>query len=116
MDVLTRASKENINLIVTLEPTFFGQLDAQPVPVGAGGGGRGQSGVNLDDPVYAAKKEFIRKNGLVVWRFTDHWRARKPDPFAAGLTGAPDGAVTRQVTIRFGTICRAAHWVRWWIT
>lgn len=70
MDVLTRASKENCNLIVTLEPTFFGRMDAQ-----------------LDDPVYAAKKEFIQKNGLVVWRFTDHWRARKPDPFASGLAG-----------------------------
>jgi len=88
MDVLTRASKENINLIVTLEPTFFGRLDAQPVPASPGGAGRGQSGVSLDDPVYLAKKEFIQSNGLVVWRFTDHWRARKPDPFATGLARA----------------------------
>jgi putative NIF3 family GTP cyclohydrolase 1 type 2 len=85
MDVLTRASKENINLIVTLEPVFFGQLDARPAA--ASPGGRGQNGVSLDDPVYVAKKEFIEKNGLVVWRFTDHWRARKPDPFATGLAG-----------------------------
>ncbi len=69
MDVLTRASKAKANLIVTLEPTFFGRLDAPAA----------------DDPVYIAKQEFIRKNGLVVWRFTDHWRARKPDPFATGL-------------------------------
>jgi putative NIF3 family GTP cyclohydrolase 1 type 2 len=89
MDVLARAAKENLNLIVTLEPTFFGRLDAQPAPTGPGGagGGRGQGGVSPDDPVYAGKKEFIQKNGLVVWRFTDHWRARKPDPFAAGLAG-----------------------------
>jgi putative NIF3 family GTP cyclohydrolase 1 type 2 len=86
MDVLTRASKQNINLIVTLEPTYFGQLDAQPVP--ANPGGRGQNGVSLDDPVYVAKKEFIEKQGLVVWRFSDHWRARKPDPFAAGFAAA----------------------------
>lgn len=86
VDVLTRASKQNINLIVTLEPTFFGQLDAQPPP--ASPGGRGQNGVSLDDPVYVAKKEFIEKHGLVVWRFTDHWRARKPDPFATGLAAA----------------------------
>jgi putative NIF3 family GTP cyclohydrolase 1 type 2 len=46
-----------------------------------------QAGVTTDDPVYTAKKEFIRKNGLVVWRFTDHWRGRKPDPFATGLAG-----------------------------
>jgi hypothetical protein len=35
--------------------------------------------------VHVAKKEFIQKNGLVVFRFTDHWRLRKPDPFAIGL-------------------------------
>src|SRR6185295_8904203 len=25
---------------------------------------------------------------LVIWRFSDHWRARKPDPLATGLTDA----------------------------
>ncbi len=35
--------------------------------------------------MYIAKKAFIEKSGLVVWRFTDPWRARKPDPFATGL-------------------------------
>jgi hypothetical protein len=69
MDVLTRASKEKANFVVTLEPTFFGRLDA---PL-------------ADDPVYSAKKDFIQKNGLIIWRFSDHWRARKPDPFATGL-------------------------------
>jgi putative NIF3 family GTP cyclohydrolase 1 type 2 len=86
MDVLTRAAKQNINLIVTLEPTFFGQLDAQPAP--ATRGGRGQNGVSPDDSVFVAKREFIDKHGLAVWRFTDHWRIRKPDPFAAGLAAA----------------------------
>jgi len=69
IDVLTRASKAKTNLVIALEPTFFGRLDAEATT----------------DPVYTAKQEFIRKNGLVVWRFTDHWRARKPDPFATGL-------------------------------
>jgi putative NIF3 family GTP cyclohydrolase 1 type 2 len=88
MDVLTRASKVKANLVVTLESTFFGRLDAQPDPgAGSGRGGRGAAGVSSDDPVYTAKKEFIQKNGLVVWRFTDHWRRRKPDPFATGLAG-----------------------------
>jgi putative NIF3 family GTP cyclohydrolase 1 type 2 len=87
MDVLSRAAKENLNLVVTLEPTFFGRLDAQPAPAGAAAG-RGQSGVRPDDPVYLAKKEFIEKNGLVIWRFNDHWRARKPDPLAVGLAEA----------------------------
>jgi len=87
MDVLTRASKGKANLVVTLEPTFFGRLDAQPDPAAGAslGAGRGRAGVTTDDPVYAAKREFIENNGLVVWRFTDLWRGRKPDPFATGL-------------------------------
>jgi putative NIF3 family GTP cyclohydrolase 1 type 2 len=69
MDVLTRAAKDKANLVVTMEPAFFGRLDAA------------LSG----DPVYAAKQDFIQKRGLVIWRFNDHWRARKPDPMAPGL-------------------------------
>src|SRR5262249_7819146 len=37
------------------------------------------------DPVFTAKNEFIKNNGLVIWRFSDHWRLRKPDPLAVGL-------------------------------
>ena len=69
MDVLTRASKEKANFIVTLEPAFFSRLET---PL-------------AQDPVYSAKQQFIQSNRLVVWRFSDHWRARKPDPFATGL-------------------------------
>jgi len=69
MDVLTRALQAKANFVVTLEPTFFSRLDAPAA----------------GDPVYTAKKEFLQKNGLVVWRFSDHWRSRKPDPFATGL-------------------------------
>ena len=38
--------------------------------------------------MFTAKNEFIRTNNLVVWRFSDHWRLRTPDPFAQGLTDA----------------------------
>jgi putative NIF3 family GTP cyclohydrolase 1 type 2 len=69
MDVLTRASKEKANFIVTMEPAFFGRQDA----------------AISGDPMYSAKQEFIQKNGLVVWRFNDHWRARRPDPLATRL-------------------------------
>ena len=86
MDVLTRASREKANLVVTLEPTFYGRLDApDPAAASGRGAGRGPAGVGTLDPVYMAKQEFIRKNAMVVWRFTYHWRARKPDPFATGL-------------------------------
>ena len=35
--------------------------------------------------MFSAKDAFIRKHNLVVWRFSDHWRLRRPDPFAEGL-------------------------------
>jgi hypothetical protein len=69
MDVLARAVKEKTNFVVTLEPVFFGRLDA---PLAS-------------DPVYNDKQDYIRKNNLVIWRIGDHWRARKPDPLATGL-------------------------------
>jgi hypothetical protein len=89
MDVLSRAVREKSNLVITLEPVFFGRLDGQTPPAVSSAPGRGgPAGLSPDDPVYVAKKEFIQKNGLVVFRFTDHWRLRKPDPFAIGLAQA----------------------------
>ena len=52
VDVLRKASQAGMNLVITYEPTFFGRPDK----------------VAPDDPVYKAKKEFIEKNGLVVFR------------------------------------------------
>jgi hypothetical protein len=40
------------------------------------------------DPVYAGKNEFIAKNKLVIFRLTQHWNQRKPDPRAQGLATA----------------------------
>src|SRR5205807_719470 len=34
------------------------------------------------------KRPFIEKNGLVVWRFHDHWHLRKPDGILAGMVQA----------------------------
>ena len=73
LDVLGRAVKAGANLIVSCEPTFFGKLDKPTAP---------------SDPVFSAKGTFIKKHNLVVWRFSDHWRLRTPDPFALGLAGA----------------------------
>ena len=33
-----------------------------------------------------AKREFIAKHGLVIWRFHDHWHRRSPDGIQAGMT------------------------------
>jgi putative NIF3 family GTP cyclohydrolase 1 type 2 len=91
MDVLRQASKAGLNLIVTHEPTFFGIRDAAAPPPQApppGGRGRGPMGVTPDDPVYKAKKEFIEKNNLVVFRLRDHWQARKEKDLPVALAEA----------------------------
>lgn len=71
MDVLQRAAASGKNLIVTHEPTFYNHLD--------------QTSAFEKDPVYQAKRAFIEKNGLVVWRFHDHQHARKPDMVVEGV-------------------------------
>jgi putative NIF3 family GTP cyclohydrolase 1 type 2 len=47
--------------------------------------GRGAGTPPPPDPVYAGKNAFIEKHGLVVFRLTQHWNQRKPDPRARGL-------------------------------
>jgi hypothetical protein len=72
LDVLKRAMKARTNLVVTYEPTFFSRQDAAVT----------------GDAVYQAKKEFIEKNRLVVFRLRDHWQARKENDMLAGLADA----------------------------
>jgi len=71
MDVLQRASAQGLNFIITHEPTFYAHLDTP-------------QGIPQDDPVWAEKRAFIAKHGLVVWRFHDHWHMRKPDGIELG--------------------------------
>jgi putative NIF3 family GTP cyclohydrolase 1 type 2 len=71
MDVLQGASAQGLNFVITHEPTFYAHLD---VP----------EGIPEGDPVWAEKRAFIEKHGMVVWRFHDHWHLRKPDGIEAG--------------------------------
>lgn len=75
MDVLQRASAQGLNFVITHEPTFYSHLD---IP----------DGMPESDPVWAEKREFIEKHGMVVWRFHDHWHTRKPDGIEAGMVHA----------------------------
>lgn len=83
MDVLRRAAGAGANLVITCEPTFYSRADSATPPVR-----RGAGPPPPPDRVFEAKNEFIAKNKLVVWRFSDHWRLRKPDPLAQGLIDA----------------------------
>jgi putative NIF3 family GTP cyclohydrolase 1 type 2 len=86
LDVLKQAVKANSNLILTYEPTFYGRADGR-TPA-APGGGRGPAGLAADDPVAQAKREFIAKNSLVVFRLRDHWQARRENDMVTGLAAA----------------------------
>jgi putative NIF3 family GTP cyclohydrolase 1 type 2 len=109
LDVLKKAVSAHANLIVTFEPTFYGRADSPTPPAGPGGGpgagGRGgppaagSGAANSQgqpaavpavrpDRVFTAKNDFIAKHNLIVWRFSDHWRLRQPDPMAEGLAAA----------------------------
>jgi putative NIF3 family GTP cyclohydrolase 1 type 2 len=72
MDVLQRASAKGLNFVITHEPTFYAHLDTP-------------EGMPESDPVWAQKRAFIEKHGMVVWRFHDHWHMRKPDGIEAGM-------------------------------
>ena len=74
LDVLKRAAASGNNLIITHEPTFFSHLD-KPDELAEG----------ENDPVLAEKRAFIEEHGLIIWRFHDHWHARKLDGIEAGM-------------------------------
>jgi putative NIF3 family GTP cyclohydrolase 1 type 2 len=98
LSVLDRAVKGGSNLIITCEPTFYTRADRPTPPAGRGAGGAAAPAAVAEarpaappprlDPVFAAKQDFIARHRLVVWRFSDHWRRRTPDPFAQGLADA----------------------------
>ena len=86
LDVLRQAAKAGMNLIVSHEPTFFGSRDGTaPAAAFQGRGGPGPAAPAGEDPVQKGKQEFIEKNGLVIFRLRDHWRARKENEMANGL-------------------------------
>jgi putative NIF3 family GTP cyclohydrolase 1 type 2 len=70
-DVLQRAARAGRNLVITHEPTFYNHED--------------DTKDFASDPVFTAKHAFIEKNNLVVWRFHDHWHARRPDGILTGM-------------------------------
>ena len=84
MSVLQQAVKAGANLVITGQPTFYSRADTKNPPAGRGGGPAATS----PDPVFTAKNEFIAKNNLVIFRLSDHWRMRRPDPLAQGIAAA----------------------------
>src|SRR3989449_10354666 len=75
LDVLQRAAAKGDNLVIAHEPTFYNHWDRP-------------EGMEESDAVWKEKREFIEKNGMLVWRFHDHWHLRKPDGILAGMVQA----------------------------
>jgi putative NIF3 family GTP cyclohydrolase 1 type 2 len=87
VDVLKRAVTTGANLIFTCEPTYFSVADgrtAPPSPNPRPGGG--QPGISPTDPILLAKKQFIDKNKLIIYRVTDRWKSADDFSVALGAT------------------------------
>ncbi len=72
MDVLRKAVEMKCNLIIVHEPLYYNHTDATTQ--------------FENDPVFLEKRDFIRKNKLVIWRFHDYIHRMKPDGIVAGMT------------------------------
>jgi putative NIF3 family GTP cyclohydrolase 1 type 2 len=70
LEVLQRAHRAGNNFVITHEPTFWSADD--------------EVATLRDDPLYRVKLKFLADNGMVVWRFHDHWHMRQPDGIFAG--------------------------------
>jgi len=85
-DAIQRAVAAGANFVISHEPTFYNHQDITTQ--------------FADDAVFRAKMGFIEKNNVVVFRFHDHWHAKRPDGMRVGLIkafGWPDAAGTVQL-------------------
>jgi putative NIF3 family GTP cyclohydrolase 1 type 2 len=81
-DVLRRAAAGGRNLVIVQEPTFYTAAE--------------DGGNRAADAVYLAKKALVDEAHLVVWRFSEHWNARKPNESVAALANALGWGAYRQ--------------------
>ena len=70
-DAIQRAVAAGANFVISHEPTFYNHQDA--------------TATFVDDAVFKAKMAFIEKHQVVVFRFHDHWHARRPDGMRVAL-------------------------------
>jgi putative NIF3 family GTP cyclohydrolase 1 type 2 len=74
LDVVQRAAAAGRNMVITHEPTFYSHED--------------RTDALTDDPIYQFKRSFLDGHEMVVFRFHDHWHARRPDGIATGMVKA----------------------------
>jgi putative NIF3 family GTP cyclohydrolase 1 type 2 len=71
METLQKAVANKCNLIIAHEPTFYNHFD--------------NTDFLKNDPVFKKKDEYIKKHGLIIFRFHDHWHKTVPDGIDVGL-------------------------------
>jgi putative NIF3 family GTP cyclohydrolase 1 type 2 len=64
-DMLKRANQAGLNMVITHEDTWWNDPD--------------NTKDLTSNPLYLKKKEFIDKNGIIIWRNHDGMHAMKPD-------------------------------------
>jgi len=96
-DALKAAAAQNLNLVITHEPTYWSHQD--------------RLDQLQDDPLYKKKLAFIQAHGLIVYHFHDHWHAKRPvdginDGMARkmGWTGYRDTTNGRQYNLPATTL------------
>jgi putative NIF3 family GTP cyclohydrolase 1 type 2 len=72
LDVLKRAAAAGTQLLITHEPLYFNHFN-EGLDELAG------------DPVYEAKRAFVREHGMVVWHQHDQLHDVRPDAIDAGI-------------------------------
>ncbi|MDO4333234.1 MAG: Nif3-like dinuclear metal center hexameric protein [Eubacteriales bacterium] len=71
VDVIEQAHRLGANFIITHEPTYFTGDDRKDWL--------------LEDSVYLAKRELIKKYGITIWRFHDHMHMGRTDGIYEGM-------------------------------
>jgi len=81
VDVLRRAASAGRNLVIVQEPTFYTAAE--------------DSGGRAADAVFLGKKALVDERHVVVWRFSEHWNARKPNESVGALASSLGWSVYR---------------------
>jgi putative NIF3 family GTP cyclohydrolase 1 type 2 len=69
-NMLQRASKAGLNMVIAHEDTFWNDRD--------------DTKDLLTNPLYLKKTDFIKKNGMIIWRMHDHMHSMRPDYTVVG--------------------------------
>lgn len=86
LDVLRRAVAAGANMVITRECAFWSR-EAEEKGYSGAGAIATRAGM-AKDPTFAIKQAYINEHGLVIWRLSGNWDARRGDAQLDGLAAA----------------------------